>query len=155
MERAIPVTAFRRGLLVIAALGCLAAASMHQSLVLVARSDANFDRLSSVEIRKLFLGIPVLRNGIALQPIINRSDPLLHETFLQNVIFMSAQNYDRQLFSQVFRMGGAPPTTVQTLEALRSALEDSNSRVAVMWSDSISPDARIKTLSVLWSATPQ
>ncbi|MCL5669464.1 MAG: hypothetical protein M1392_05745 [Gammaproteobacteria bacterium] len=45
-------------------------------------------------------------DGVQLVPLLNTGDPMLYEVFLQKVIFLSARNYERQVLSRVFRMGG-------------------------------------------------
>ena len=88
-----------RRLVTIALLLCLVAPARpaSQAVVLVVRADSSVTEMDSLSVRKLFLGLPVLVNGSPLHPLRNRSDPLLDEIFLQQIVAMSQPSYDRQM----------------------------------------------------------
>jgi hypothetical protein len=81
-------------------------------LVLVAGAQSPIRRISVEEERKLYLGLPLLVEGQPVQPVRNVSDRVTEEMFLQKVMFMSSQAYERQILSRVFRSGGNPPLVV-------------------------------------------
>ena len=78
-------------------------ATTQRSLLLVCDSNSTLSYLSPTEIRKLFLNVPVVKDGVQIKPLLNFSDPLISDVFLQNVIFMSKRSYERKLLSHIFR----------------------------------------------------
>lgn len=125
-------------------------AAEQRRLVLVTASTAKITPLPPTEVRKLFLGLPVSQNSLHLEPLRNASDPLLNEVFLQQIMFMSAQSYDRQLISQVFRYGGHRPVSYSDVDALAAALRDLPGAVSYMWLASAQQIPGIKVLQELW-----
>lgn len=125
-------------------------AAEERRLVLVAASTSNVTPLPPTEVRKLFLGLPVSQNSLRLEPLHNASDPLLNEVFLQKIIFMSAQSYDRRMISQVFRFGGHRPVSYGDVDALAAALRDKPGTVSYMWLPSAQQLPGIKVVQELW-----
>lgn len=114
-------------------------------LVLVANSRSDVDTLTAAEIRKLFLGIPIERNSHLLVPLRNQTDPVLHEVYLQKVMFMSAPMYERALLTRLLRTKGTRPQAYATEKDLLQALQADPNAVTYMWAhqaESI-PDLRI------------
>lgn len=109
----------------------LSGAAADGRLVLVASAQSPIGRISVEEERKLYLGIPLLVEGQPVQPIRNNTDPMTEEMFLQKIMFMSSQAYERQILSRVFRSGGSPPPIVtDRSELVRTLLAD---RMAVTY----------------------
>ncbi|MEQ6341128.1 MAG: hypothetical protein M3A44_05595 [Gammaproteobacteria bacterium] len=65
-----------------------ASADQARHMVLVAGANAYIPPLTSAEVRKLFLGVVIIKDGQRIEPLLNLTNPLLHEVFLQKVIFM-------------------------------------------------------------------
>jgi hypothetical protein len=126
-------------------------ANESRTLVLAALANSTLPALSVQEARKLFLGVPVESKGALVVPILNRSDPLLYEVFLQKVTYMSAPAYETQLVSTVFRMGGKRPGIYQDTKALVDALRKNPNSVTFLWQDQISKFQDLKAVSVLWT----
>jgi hypothetical protein len=125
-------------------------AAEERRLVLVTASTSKITPLSSAEVRKLFLGLAVTQNSLRLEPVRNASDSLLNEVFLQKIIFMSAQNYERQLMSQVFRLGGHRPIHYIDAEKLVTFLHDTPGALSYMWLSSAQQIPGIKVVQELW-----
>ena len=125
-------------------------AAEERRLVLVTASTSKITPLPPTEVRKLFLGLPVTQNGLRLEPLRNASDPLLNEVFLQKIMFMSAQSYDRQLLSQVFRFGGHRPVSYSDVGTLAAALRDQPGTVSYMWLPTAHRIPGIKVVQDLW-----
>ncbi len=117
--------------------------------VLVAGLGASLGELDNRDIRKLYLGYSLERNGLVLEPVINRTDPRLYEEFLQKVLFMSDGHYRRQVVSRVFRTGGRRPIEVESVEQLVQVLEEQPGRLSFLWSHRADPD-RMRVLGGLW-----
>lgn len=157
MECGIPVTVNVRrilcifwlvyGLYVIAVHGALAA---ERTLVLVRSEQATAPALTEQEVRKLFLGEALTKNGQRVQALRNHTDALLYEVFLQKIVFMSGRNYERQLLSRVFRLGGQRPPIYEDLGALIAALKANPAAVTFMWEDEAGTIPGIKVGMQLW-----
>ena len=141
-----------RRLLAILLLLCLVAPARpaSQEVVLVVSADSPLQELDSVSVRKLFLGLPVLIKGSPLHPLRNRSDPLLDEIFLQQIVAMSPENYDRQILNRV-NQGGLRPTEFTSLSELTAALSADPDAVTFMWERDVGHNPRIRVIRVLWS----
>ena len=122
-----------------------------RSLLLVCSSDSTLSSLSNSDVRKVFLGIPTKIDGVWLKPLLNASDSLLTEVFLQKIIFMSNPDYERQLISRVFRSGGTRPPEYENILELVNELRRLPGSVSFMWSDQVENNFGLKTLSVLWA----
>ena len=125
-------------------------ATEQRQLVLVTGSTTKIAPLPPAEVRKLFLGLPVSQNSLRLEPLRNVSDPLLNEVFLQKIMFMSAQSYERQLVSQVFRFGGHRPVSYSDSGMLAAALRDRPGTVSYMWLSSTRQIPGIQVVQELW-----
>lgn len=124
-------------------------------LVLVSSSHADIPQLAPTQVRKLYLGAPLVMDGKRIEPLRNTSDRLLYEVFLQKIVFMSARSYERQLLSQVFRGGGGQPQAYENTDDLSNALKNNPYMVSYMWSDTVAERAGLKVIQELWQgATP-
>lgn len=115
-----------RPLFLIAVLACqipAGAAIADPELVLVASSRSPVVNLTVPDARKLFLGSPVLINGQLLRPVRNIADALVSEMFMQKVMFMSTEDYERQIRSRVSRTGGGRPPAYDDMGELIVALQ--------------------------------
>jgi len=142
-----------RRLLAILLLLCLVAPARpaSQEVVLVVSADSPLQELDSVSVRKLFLGLPVLIKGSPLHPLRNRSDPVLDEIFLQQIVAMSQPNYDRQILIGVNRQGWLRPTEYGRSSDLAAALQADPYAVSFMWERDVAHNPRIRIIRVLWS----
>ncbi|MES1983049.1 MAG: hypothetical protein V4443_11325 [Pseudomonadota bacterium] len=118
-------------------------------LVLVASKRSPIAQLSPNEVRKLYLGIPLFVDGQTIKPLGNSSDQYLQEVFMQKIIFMSTQAYERQILSRVFRVGGTRPPIYNDLDKLVAALQDDPSTVSYM-SDIEAINHGLKIINELW-----
>jgi hypothetical protein len=156
MERGVPVS-LRKPFAIFACLlaawlfALAARAGSGRELILAASAQSPLPRLSVQETRKLYLGVPVEKNGVTLKPLINSSDALLYEVFLQKVTFMSAEAYDRQVISIVFRLGGQRPEVVTDRQQLNASLLESPNTVTFIWASDLQAYRGLRPVGVLWS----
>jgi len=141
-------------------LGCLclictgiAAQPSQRSLLLVCSADANLESLSHAEVRKIFLGVPVTKGQVRLRPLLNSTDPLATDVFLQQVVFMSRREYERQLLSRVFRLGDPRPPEYDEIDSLVEDLLDTPGSLSFMWSEQLESHAGLKSLGILWKSS--
>lgn len=125
----------------------------HTAVVAVAATSP-LRPLSRETLRRAYLGLPTRQDGLRLEPLINRSDPLLHEIFLQKVIFLSARTYERLLLTRTLRSGTRPPPSYSRPEDLAEALARSPGAIAVLWREQVEADPRLRVLQVLWRRQP-
>lgn len=127
MKRLIPIL-----LICLASLPALQAQQAELRLVLVASAQSAIPQLSAEEARKLYLGVPMVVDGQLVHPLRNNTDSVVQEMFMQKVMFMSTQAYERQILGRVFRLGGSrPPVYTETGDLLR-ALESDRAAVTYM-----------------------
>lgn len=128
---------------------CFAQAT-ERSLMLVAGQISQSDTFSHAELRKIFLGVSVVRNGVRIKPLLNSTDSRATSVFLQQVVFMSEREYKRQLVSRVFRLGGQRPREYEDIASLVEALRTTPGSISFMWSDQLEQHAGLVSLGILW-----
>jgi len=153
MERSVSLKIMRvlgiLGLLFLLGAQSLRAITRH-SLVLATSSHSSIPALTVQEARKLFLGVPLEKGGEHPVPLLNISDPLIFEVFLQKVAFMSANTYESQTISVVFRLGGKRPESYNDLKHLVDALQQNPGTVTYLWEDQVQANQGLKAVNVLW-----
>jgi len=127
-----------------------AAETMPRRLVLVNSSESVITEISNKEVRKAFMAVPTFVNGVRLRPLLNESDPLVYEVFLQKVISMSKSKYERQVVSRIFRLGGSRPPVFSNVTELLADLRASPEAITYMWSDQFTQADGVKSIGVLW-----
>jgi hypothetical protein len=143
-------------LLVLFGSGCLwAITATTRSLVLATSADSTLPSLTTQEARKLFLGVPLEKDGSHPVALLNTSDPVAYQVFLQKVAFMSANIFETQTLSVVFRLGGKRPENYSDLKDLVSALEKNPGTVTYLWEDQVKANQGIKSVSVLWQGSTE
>ncbi len=135
--------------------GSQAHAGSPRILVLATSSGSKVPSLSIQEARKLFLGVPLVKDGESPVALLNTSDPLAFEVFLQKIAFMSETAYETQTLSVVFRLGGKRPERFNDLPALIDALEHHPGSVTYLWEDQIPANQGLKAVGVLWQGSPE
>ncbi|MGA7750476.1 MAG: hypothetical protein WBQ69_01750 [Gallionella sp.] len=100
-------------------------------LVIVASADSSIKSMSIKEVRRVYLGAIIVVNGVEVKPLLNQSDKLVTEMFLQKVLFMSADAYERQSISRSFR-GESSPKAYNDLADLLAALKTNNMAITFM-----------------------
>lgn len=127
--------------------------SAERRMVLVSNDQLTLPPPSALELRRLFLGLPVVKDGHTLEPLRNNTDPVLYEVFLQKIVFLSAHNYEHQLLSQVFRLGGQRPAFYSDMNELVSALKTRPGAVTYMWADTAQTLPGIRIVEDLWQGS--
>ncbi len=127
-----------------------AVAAEERRLVLVVVADSTITPLDHTEIRKAFIGITVVKGKQRIEPLINVSDALLYQVFLQKNIFMSARHYERLLLARVFRSGGRHPARYSDHGSLVGALKARPGAITYMWATTAEATPGIKELQELW-----
>jgi len=129
-----------------------AVADQARHIVLVAGANAYVPPLTPAEVRKLFLGVVITKDGQRIEPLLNLTDPLLHEVFLQKVVFMSSENYQRQLFTRISHLGDPRPQEYSDSWQLISALRSRPGAVSYMWAQDARPRMGLRIVQELWQS---
>lgn len=116
-------------------LGLIASGSYADSpeLVIVCSSRSPATQMTAAEARRLFLGLPLQAGKQTLKPVRNVSDAHLNEVFLQRIMFMSAEDYERRIEARVNRSGGSRPPSYESLPGLIGTLQRDPLAVTYMW----------------------
>lgn len=140
-------------MMIVVTLGAAPASVPAARLVLVTDAASEMPAIGSTEVRKLFLGKPLVKDGLRIQALRNETNDLLREVFLQKVMFMSARDYERQLLSNVFREGGERPAAYDQPAPLVEALRAKPGAVTYMWEDAARATPNVKIVSELWQGS--
>lgn len=142
--------------LLLACLICLlgqtgtAYADGERRLVLVTDENSGVTRLTTSEIRRLFLGFPVNKEGRHLVAAINQSETLLYQVFLQKVVFMSSNVYELHLLTNVVQLGGQLPEIFNEERALTDNLRSRPGTVSYMWDSNMDDYPNLVIIGELW-----
>lgn len=120
--------------LLFAACVLLATAMVHaqeQRIVIVASAESGIKAISAKEVRRAYLGASIVLDGVEIKPLRNQTDRLAEEVFLQKVLFMSAEAYERQLLARAFR-GESRPKGYENPTDLLDGLQNDNAAITFM-----------------------
>ena len=129
------------------------AQSPERTLLLVTGDQVATGTFSHAELRKIFLGIPVSRGDVRIRPLLNLTDSLAMDVFLQQVVFMSRREYKRQLLSRVFRLGGQRPQEHDDIDKLVTALQDAPGSLTFMWAEQFETQSGLVSLGEIWASS--
>jgi len=121
-----------------------------RAVVLVASKDFPADNISTLDTRKIYLGVSVAIDGKNIRAIRWYNDERLNQIFLQSVIAMSHRSYERRLLSMVLKFGSPRPVEVDGQDELVAALAKNPMSIAYMWKRDAESDTRLKIIRVLW-----
>lgn len=112
-------------------LATLTAHAEEQRIAIVASANSAIKSISAKEVRRVYLGASIVLDGVEISPLRNETDKLAEEVFLQKVMFMSVEAYERQLLARAFR-GGSNLKTYGSLADLLAALQNDNAAITFM-----------------------
>jgi len=126
------------------------AAQAEHQVVLVAASTSPLHDLDSIELRKIYLGFNVMRDGHVVKGLRNTGDEDLNRIFLQTVVAMSKKSYMRRQLSLTLRKGIPRPLEYDKFEDLLEALSSNPYSISYMWENAAEREPKLKILRVLW-----
>jgi hypothetical protein len=138
----------RAAVIVVALLFCAPVCAQNR-VVLVAAKNSPLETLSSFEVRKIYLGIAVFKNGRTISAFRNGSDPRLSDVFFQSVVGLSEERYERRLLTNVFKYGTARPGEISDASQVKALLVTNPYTVSYLWVTDEVPEG-LKVLRVLW-----
>ncbi len=129
---------------------CMGAMTAGRQVVLVAASTSPLHNLNSLELRKIYLGFIVKRDGRIVKGLRNTEDTNLNSIFLQTVVAMSEKSYENRLLSVTLRQGTPRPAEYDKFEDLLDALSTMPYSVSYMWKEDAVRSSELKIIRVLW-----
>jgi hypothetical protein len=118
-------------------------------LVLVASLKSQLPFIPASDVRRLFLGVPLMHAEKEVVPLLNGSVVKTKEPFLQKVLFMSAPVYERPMVGRVLRNGGPRILEFQDGNALVQALTSNPKAISFMSGQEAQKAASLKVLGNL------
>lgn len=118
--------------------------------VLISAATASVEKFTNKELRLLYLGYPVMRGELRFEPLVNRSDNYIYQSFLQKVMFMSEQSYDRKLVTRVFRHGGERPSSYLQHDPLIAELKKNTNTITFVTSEVAARIEGVQVVQRLW-----
>jgi len=125
-------------------------ASAERAVVLVTDKDSPIEKMTTLDIRKAYLGIVVIVDGRIIRPLRLNNDDRLNQIFLQSVIAMSERSYERRLLSLALKYGAPRPIEVSGRDELIQSIAKNTPSIGYMWKSDAESDARVKIIKVLW-----
>lgn len=119
-------------------------------LLLITRAEYKPLPLDRNELRRLFLGMPVYRNGEKLIPLINKSEALCYQVFLQSVVGLSQKRYERSLISGLYRQGVVAPVFYEDKKDLLKDLNKKDRTISVMFDKGEGKEKVFNVVQEIW-----
>lgn len=126
---------------------CLAYA---EELVLVVSKNTPIKPLSVLELKKLYIGLPVYRSDQNLTPLLNESDSRFGPVFYQFVVGMQSKTYRRKLLRNRMNYAVEPPVIFRRKQQLAVALTEIPYSVSYMWRSEADRHDELVILQVIW-----
>lgn len=126
------------------------ASEQDNNAVLISASGKLIPEFTNKEIRLLYLGFPVTKEEQTYEPLINASDPVTYKQFLQKVMFMTENRYQRQLISRVFRNGGEQPIRFDDKDNLINSLKNKTNTITFVMAGTASQLDNVQVIQRLW-----
>lgn len=132
--------------------GCFAvtAANASDSGALVVAQDSPVQKISILEIRRIYLGLEPSADSHINRPVINLSDPILYKAFLKNVMHMTERGFRRKTVKRIFRQGGEKVKQLKSRSALIEYLKNNKNDVTFMDLKTAQQSKEVRVVQVLW-----
>ena len=121
-------------------------------LVLITSSESIQTSFTKYELRKIFLGFTIQKNGEIIIPYRNQSTEKINNAFYQHIMFMSERNYNRRVLSLGFKKGNRNITTYEDNTLLLNSLRTNANTISYIWKDDIPDTNEFKIIQVIWRA---
>jgi len=129
---------------------CINVAMARHQVVLVASSTSPLYELTSIQLRKIYLGFSVQHDGKTIRGLRNTTDDNLNKIFLQTVVAMSEKAYTRRQLAQTVRQGIPRVAEYDESDKLLAALSKNQYSITYMWMEDAKRMPDVKVLRVLW-----
>lgn len=126
------------------------AADEPRSVVLVMASACDIEELSTLDVRKVYLGIRVSRNGHVVRPLRLQNDDFLERVFFQYIVAMTEKTYERRLLSLTMNHGTPAPRRFESPDELATAMRDGECGLGYMWRSDAARFDDLRTIKLVW-----
>ena len=121
-----------------------------RSVVLVVGDSSPIVKLSSLAIRKAYLGFVVSVDDRRLFALRHDADQRLNQIFLQTVASMSERSYERRLLSVVLQSGNPRPVVHRDRQSMIRALQAQPYAIGILWMDDVEETSGLRVIKILW-----
>lgn len=121
------------------------------ALVLVTHQSSPVQALNASEVRRVFMGLTVSAPQGPIRPIINDSSESLRMAFLQHVVGLSEQMYQRRRLSLELQQGVTRPLAVRDQGLLLERLRRLPTGISFMWRSEAQRLPELRVLRVIWA----
>ena len=139
----------------IVGIACLVAeaANSVESVVLVTAETCPVESITTLDLRKAYLGVAVSVDGQRVRPILMRGDDRLEQVFYQSVVAMSKKSYERRRISLALKYGTPRLAEIEEVSAVSRALRSDECAITYLWRRDAETIPGIKTIKLLWQDT--
>ncbi len=121
-----------------------------RELVLVAKKNFPEAKFNKTELRRLFLGFSIYKDGEVVSALRNKSSEEMDRVFMQHVMFMSRKSYERRLLSLKFKKGNRDIKSLDTTDEIFASLTQSQYSVSYVWRDELTGRDDYQVIQTLW-----
>jgi len=125
-------------------------ACAERTVVLVTGKTCPISELSSLDVRKAYLGVAVRVDGHRLTPIQFIGDDLLSQIFFQSIVSMSRKSYERRALSLAIKYGTPRPLQAESSADVAEAIEEYQCGIVYLWKEDADRLAMVRTVRTLW-----
>ena len=125
-------------------------AGAEETVVLATSSTCPVTEVSSLDVRKAYLGVSLRLDGYNIRPLRLGNDARLNQVFFQSVVAMSRKSYERRLLSLALKSGTPRPTEYDSVGDAISAVRRIQCSVVYAWKKDLESVEGIKIIRVLW-----
>lgn len=118
--------------------------------VLVTAENSQLNKLSIIEVRKLYLGQAASKISGIKQPVINECDKQVYQAFMNKIMRMTEKSYNRKRIKRIFRQGSDKIVTINNDEELIKFIIDNPNNVTFMSMENAKNVKGIKVVQPLW-----
>lgn len=129
------------------------AAETGASVVLVTAATCPVESISTLDLRKAYLGVAVSVDGHRVRPILMRGDDKLEQVFYQSVVAMSKKSYERRRLSLALKYGTPRLAEFEDVAAVSEALKSEECAITYLWRRDAETIPGIRTIKLLWQDT--
>lgn len=121
-----------------------------RSVVLVTGNNCPMEKITTLDVRKVYLGFGVNFDNQNIRAFRTTNDEQLNQIFLQTVVAMSRNTYERRLLRLLLRSGRPRPEEFEDVGRLSAAIVRTRCSIAYMWQRDVDTLGNIKVIKVLW-----
>jgi len=118
--------------------------------VLVVAESSSVQKISVLEIRRIYLGLPPSSPSLIKKPVINLSDRIVYKVFLKNIMHMTQKGYQRKIVKRMFRQGGEKIKHIQDINKLVEYLKNNPNDISFMDEKTAKKTKGIRIVQKLW-----